>query len=148
MSKWGKKQAREWYTIEPWLIGFNFLPSNAINQLEMFQQESYDPQTIEKEIAWAKSLGFNSLRIYLHDLLWKEDSRGFCNRLNDLLTICSKHSIRPILVLFDDCHRPYPKLGKQPLPVIGVHNSGWKQSPGVELVHLIHEQKASEEESP
>ena len=69
MSKWGKKQAREWYTNQPWLIGCNFLPSNAINQLEMFQQESYDPQTIEREVAWANNLGFNSLRIYLHDLL-------------------------------------------------------------------------------
>ena len=146
MSKWDKEQAREWYTNQPWLVGCNFLPSNAINQLEMFQQESYDSQTIEREISWANNLGFNSLRIYLHDLLWKEDPRGFCNRLDDLLTICSKHSIRPILVLFDDCHRPYPKLGKQPLPVIGVHNSGWKQSPGVELVHLIHEQNANEEE--
>ena len=50
------------------------------------------------------------------------------------------------MVLFDDCHSPYPKLGKQPLPVIGVHNSGWKQSPGVEIVHAIHEGNASEEE--
>ena len=146
MSKWSKQQSRDWYDKQPWLIGCNFLPSNAINQLEMFQQESFDQQTIEKEVEWANNLGFNSLRIYLHDLLWKEDSRGFCNRLNNLLTICSKHSIRPILVLFDDCHRPYPKLGKQPLPVIGVHNSGWKQSPGVEIVHAIHEGNASEEE--
>ena len=106
MSKWDKEQAREWYTNQPWLVGCNFLPSNAINQLEMFQQESYDSQTIEREVSWANNLGFNSLRIYLHDLLWKEDPRGFCNRLDDLLTICSKHSIRPILVLFDDCHRP------------------------------------------
>jgi len=146
MSKWSKQQSRDWYDKQPWLIGCNFLPSNAINQLEMFQQESFDQQTIEREVEWANNLGFNSLRIYLHDLLWKEDSRGFCNRLNNLLTICSKHSIRPILVLFDDCHRPYPKLGKQPLPVIGVHNSGWKQSPGVEIVHAIHEGNASEEE--
>jgi len=83
MSKWSKQQSRDWYDKQPWLIGCNFLPSNAINQLEMFQQESFDQQTIEKEVEWANNLGFNSLRIYLHDLLWKEDSRGFCNRLND-----------------------------------------------------------------
>jgi hypothetical protein len=145
MSKWSKQQSRDWYDKQPWLIGCNFLPSNAINQLEMYQQQSYDQQTIEREVEWANNLGFNSLRIYLHDLLWKEDSRDFCNRLNDVLTICSKHSIRPILVLFDDCHRPYPKKGKQPLPVSGVHNSGWKQSPGVELVHAIHADPASKE---
>ena len=146
MARWSKQQAKDWYLDQPWLIGCNFLPSSAINQLEMFQQETYDQETIEREIRWAKSLGFNSLRVYLHDLLWSEDSKGFCARLEDFLAVCSKHSIRPILVLFDDCHRPYPKLGKQPLPVIGVHNSGWKQSPGVEIVHAIHEGNASEEE--
>ena len=87
MSKWSKQQAKEWYANQPWLVGCNFLPSNAINQLEMFQKESYDQITIEREVKWAKNLGFNSLRIYLHDLLWKVDSRGFCNRLNDLLAI-------------------------------------------------------------
>ena len=145
MARWSKQQAKDWYLDQPWLVGCNFLPSTAINQLEMFQQDTYDRQTIEREIKWARSLGFNSLRIYLHDLLWCEDPKGFCGRLDDLLNICDKHFIRPILVLFDDCHRPYPKLGKQPLPVSGVHNSGWKQSPGVELVHAIQADTACEE---
>ena len=145
MSKWSKQQANDWYSDQPWLIGCNFLPSSAINQLEMFQQETYDKKTIEREIGWAKSLGFNSLRVYLHDLLWSGDSKELCTRLNDLLAVCNNNSIRPILVLFDDCHSPYPKKGKQPLPVSGVHNSGWKQSPGVELVHAIHAGSAEEE---
>ena len=145
MTRWSNQQAKDWYVDQPWLVGCNFLPSSAVNQLEMFQRETFDKKTIEREVGWAKSLGFNSLRVYLHDLLWSYDPKGFSDRLDNFLNICNKHSIRPILVLFDDCHRPYPKTGKQPLPVIGVHNSGWKQSPGVELVHAVHSEKAGKE---
>ena len=138
MKKWTKNQAREWYSKQPWLVGCNFLPSTAINQLEMFQSETFDPDTLKREIGWAKELGFNTLRVYLHDLLWEDNSKSLCKCINDFLDICNQNKIRPILVLFDDCHRDNPAIGVQPLPVAGVHNSGWKQSPGVELVHAIH----------
>ena len=140
MKKWDKKQAFSWYENLDWIVGCNYLPSNAINQLEMFQVETYDKEINLKELSWAKDLGFNSVRVYLHDLLWNE-SGVFKKNLNDFLDICNRLEIRPILVLFDDCHRPYPKLGKQPKPVRGVHNSGWKQSPGMALVHEIYENK-------
>ncbi len=145
MSQWSKQKAKDWYINLPWLVGCNFLPSNAINQLEMFQEDTFDKLILEKEIGWARELGFNSLRIYLHDLLWAENPESFCNRLDELLSLCDKNKIKPILVLFDDCHRAYPKLGKQPLPVAGVHNSGWKQSPGVRVVHEIHEDPNNKE---
>ena len=139
MTQWTKDKADSWYGKQPWLVGCNFLPSSAINQLEMFQDETFDIDLINKEIGWAKDLGFNSLRVYLHDLLW-DDPNNFSNKLDTFLDVCSTNSIKPILVLFDDCHRPYPKKGRQPLPVTGVHNSGWKQSPGMELVHAIHDE--------
>ena len=144
MKKWDKKQAFSWYENLDWIVGCNYLPSNAINQLEMFQVETYDKEINLKELSWAKDLGFNSVRVYLHDLLWNE-SDLFKKNLNDFLDICNHLEIRPILVLFDDCHRPYPKLGKQPKPVRGVHNSGWKQSPGMALVHDIYENKEHDE---
>ena len=144
MKKWNKEQAFSWYENLDWIVGCNYLPSNAINQLEMFQVETYDREINLKELSWAKDLGFNSVRVYLHDLLWNE-SDVFKKNLNDFLDICNRLEIRPILVLFDDCHRPYPKLGKQPKPVRGVHNSGWKQSPGMALVHEIYENKEHDE---
>ena len=145
MTQWTKEKANSWYQDQPWLVGCNFLPSSAINQLEMFQAETFDLDILNKEIGWAKDLGFNSLRVYLHDLLWDEPNNLF-NKLDAFLDICTLHSIRPILVLFDDCHRPFPKKGQQPLPVTGVHNSGWKQSPGMALVHAIHDETISKEE--
>ncbi len=68
MSQWTNDKACAWYQAQPWLVGCNFLPSTAINQLEMWQAATYDPATIDKELGWAEWLGFNTLRVYLHDL--------------------------------------------------------------------------------
>ena len=140
MSKWSIEKSQKWYDQNNWIVGCNYLPSNAINQLEMFQKETFDEEINKKELSWARQLGFNSVRVYLHDLLWA-DPIGFSERLNILLDICASLEIKPLLVLFDDCHRPYPKLGIQPKPVSGVHNSGWKQSPGMAIVNSIHEEQ-------
>ena len=142
MSKWSIEESQNWYSQNNWIVGCNYLPSNAINQLEMFQKETFDVEINKKELSWARQLGFNSVRVYLHDLLWS-DPVGFSERLNILLDICASLEIKPLLVLFDDCHRPYPKLGVQPKPVSGVHNSGWKQSPGMAIVNGIHEEQSN-----
>ena len=143
--KWTEKQSNTWYSLQPWLVGCNFLPSSAVNQLEMFQEDSFDQKTIERELDWAKDLGFNSLRVYLHDLLWSEKEK-FKKTFEKFLNICDERGIKPIIVLFDDCHRPYPKIGKQPIPVRGVHNSGWKQSPGMEIVNQVSEDEIDAKE--
>src|ERR1700686_2273513 len=128
--RWSEAKAESWYQQQPWLVGSNYIPSTAINQLEMWQQATFDPDQIDKELGWAEKIGMNTMRVFFHDLLWKEDPQGFRKRLDSFLTIASKHHIRPVLVLFDSCWDPYPKLGPQHPPIPGVHNSGWVQSPG------------------
>lgn len=128
---WSKEKANEWYKKQGWLVGCNYIPHTAINELEMWQADTWDPATIDKELGWAEGLGMNTLRVFLHDLLWQQDSQGFLKRLNEFLAICEKHHIRPMLVLFDSVWDPNPQLGKQRDPVPGVHNSGWVQSPGL-----------------
>jgi Cellulase (glycosyl hydrolase family 5) len=129
-KRWTEKQATEWYQQQPWLVGCNYIPATAINELEMWQAETFDPQTIDKELGWAQSLGMQTLRVFLHDLLWQQDSAGFKMRIDKFLQITEKHGIKPLFVLFDSCWDPFPKLGKQRDPKPGVHNSGWVQSPG------------------
>ena len=136
MSVWSSEKALDWYSKQGWLVGCNFLPSSSINQIEMFQENTFDITEIRRELSWAKDLGFNTLRVYLHDLLWQEKDQ-FVIRFNKFLDCCKDLEIKPIIVLFDDCHYPLPQLGSQPLPVKGVHNSGWKQSPGHEIVREI-----------
>lgn len=134
-QRWSIEQSNEWYVGQPWLVGCNFIPSNAINQLEMWQAETFDPAAIARELGWAANIGFNTVRTYLHDLAWEVDPRGFKERLHHYLDIASAYGIRPILVIFDDCWNPHPKIGSQPAPRPGVHNSGWVQSPGLSVVN-------------
>lgn len=110
--------------------GKNYIPASAINELEMWQADTFDPERIDRELGWAEGLGVNTMRVFLHDLLWKQDSRGFRKRISTFLTIADKHRIKPMFVLFDSCWDPFPKLGRQRAPRPGVHNSGWVQSPG------------------
>ncbi|HZQ43659.1 MAG TPA: 1,4-beta-xylanase [Acidobacteriaceae bacterium] len=129
-GRWTESQANAWYVKQPWLVGANFLPSNAINQLEMFQAATYDPAEIDREFGWAESIGMNTMRVFLQDQLWEQDPQGFKHRLDVFLGIAAKHHIRPLLVLFDSCWETDPHLGPQHPPIPGVHNSGWVQSPG------------------
>lgn len=133
-SCWSKKKANQWYNQQPWLAGCNYIPSTAINQLEMWQQQTFDAQTIDKELGWAGALGFNVIRVYLHDLLWQQDSEGFLKRVDHFLAIADRHKIKVVFVLLDSVWNPLPSLGKQPEPAAHVHNSGWLQSPHIELL--------------
>src|SRR5271165_2081499 len=129
-QRWSQAQAKAWYDRQPWLVGSNYVPASAINQLEMWQQETFDPATIDKELGLAEGMGMNTMRVFLHDLVWQQDAAGFKKRIDQFLTIAAKHHIRPLFVIFDSCWDPKPKLGRQHPPVPGVHNSGWVQSPG------------------
>lgn len=134
-SRWTAEKANEWYARQPWLVGCDFIPSTAINQLEMWQAETFDEVTIDRELGWAADIGMNTVRVYLHDLAWHADPDGFKKRMDRFLTIAEKHHIRPLFVFFDDCWNDNPKIGKQPEPIPGVHNSGWMQSPGKAVVN-------------
>src|SRR5450432_2157589 len=129
-ARWSESKSNAWYQQQPWLVGSNYIPASAINELEMWQEDTFDPQQIDKELGWAEDIGMNTMRVFLHDLLWQQDASGFRKRIDAFLAICAKHHIRPIFVLFDSCWDPLPKLGPQHPPIPGVHNSGWVQSPG------------------
>src|SRR5947208_2692410 len=100
---WSKEKANAWYAKQPWLVGCNFIPSTAINQLEMWQAETFDTLTIDRELGWAADMGMNTARVFLHDLAYKADPEGFKQRINTFLKITNKHGIKPCLVFFDDC---------------------------------------------
>ena len=129
-SQWTPAKANTWYSQQRWLIGSNYVPTDAINQLEMWQADTFNPAQIDKELAWAESIGMNTMRVFLHDQLWEQDAAGFKKRIDQFLGIAQRHGIRPLLVFFDSCWDPNPKTGPQHPPIPGVHNSGWVQSPG------------------
>ncbi|MEA3108047.1 MAG: hypothetical protein QOI88_2652 [Gammaproteobacteria bacterium] len=129
-DRWPPTLAAEWHNRQPWRVGSNYTPATAINQLEMWQAETFDPVTIDRELGWAQTLGMNTMRVFLHNLLWEQDPQGFAKRIDAFLAIAARHQIKPLFVLFDSCWDPEPRLGPQHPPIPGVHNSGWVQSPG------------------
>lgn len=133
---WSAKKANQWYKQWGWLRGGNFNPSSAINQLETWQAESFDVETIDRELGWAEDIGLNSMRVYLHHLAWEQDPKGFKNRVEEYLKIADSHGIATMFVFFDDCWNSTYEAGTQPAPKTGVHNSGWVQDPG----QLIYDQ--------
>ena len=133
-SRWSEEKANAWYAKQPWLVGSNYTPASAINELEMWQADTFDAAAIDKELGWAEGLGMTTMRVFLHDLPWQQDAAAFRARIDRFLDIASKHHIRPLFVLFDSCWDPLPKLGPQHAPTPGVHNSGWVQAPGAKAL--------------
>ncbi len=129
-QRWTAQQANTWYKTQPFLVGANFIPSTAINQLEMWQADTFDPATIDRELGYAEGIGMNVMRVFLHNLVWEQDAEGFKKRIDQFLQIAGKHHIKIMFVLFDSCWNDDPQLGKQPAPVTGKHNSGWVRAPG------------------
>ena len=135
LNRWSEKRIWDWYDNLPWLVGTNFITSSSINQLEFWQEKTFDVSLIEKELKFSASIGMNTHRVFLHDLLWQQDSIGFLERINKFLEISERNEIKTLFVFFDDVWHPLPKLGKQPKAIPNVHNSGWVQSPGARILY-------------
>jgi hypothetical protein len=131
--RWSTESVNNWYQERGGFLGCNYAPSSAVNQLEMWEEETFDPQTIDRELGWAEKLGFNSIRVFLHNLLWEHDAPGLLNRMEKFLSIADSHGIGVMFVLFDSVWNPFPEKGKREYK-IGVHNSGWLQSPGLDIL--------------
>ena len=144
-ERWTAEQANAWYARQVWPVGSDYIPADAINQLEMWQPETFDPKRIDLELGWGESIGMNTMRVFLHDLLWQQDKEGFEQRIDTFLSIAQRHHIRPVLVIFDSCWDPFPKLGPQHPPIPGIHNSGWVQSPGAKALENPSEYPKLEE---
>ena len=129
-ARWSVERAQAWRRQTGWLNGANFVPSTAGNQLEMWQAATWDPETIDREIGWAAELGMNSLRVFLHDLLWESEGEAFLDRVDEFLSIADRHGVATMFVLFDGVWNPEPKLGPQGDPRPRLHNALWVQGPG------------------
>jgi hypothetical protein len=130
-KRWPVKEAQHWLQNHPWIIGCNYIPRTAINPIEMWQQATFDPKTIDQELGWAQNIGFNTVRVFLHYLVWARNPEAYKKRINKFLQIADTHHIKAMFVLWDDVWGKYPDLGPQPKPVPGIHNSGWVQNPGL-----------------
>ena len=135
-SRWSEEKAREWADDHAWIVGCNYVTSNAINQIEMWQAETFSPALIDRELGYAEDLGFNTVRIFLSHLVYLDDPVGFKARFGEFLDLCGKHRIKALPTFWTNggkCQEP--KLGPQPPSRKGVHNSEWCMVPGAEWVN-------------
>lgn len=126
--QWTPRKAARWYAGQPFLAGCNYFPRNAVNQLEMWQEETFSPEIIDQELGWAEELGFNCLRVFLQSTVWKADPEGFIRRVDRFLEIADRHGMKTMLVLFAGSGG-VNRLGQQPDPVPGCHNRYFCGSP-------------------
>lgn len=133
-TRWSENKAQAWGKKQPWILGANYIPSDASNVLEFWQKKTWNPELIDKELGWAENIGMNTMRVFLHYFPYRDDKQGFLNRIDQFLGISSRHHIKVIFVFFDDVWNPYPKAGPQPAPRPYVHNSRWVQSPGHDIL--------------
>ncbi|CAF0984537.1 unnamed protein product [Adineta steineri] len=129
-ARWTAEKANAWYAEQPWYFGANFVPSTSVNEIDMWQ--TFDTATMERELGWAKDINMNIMRVFLHVLFYQQDAQAYYKQMDDFLTIADRLHIKIAFVLFDECWRPEPKLGPQPDPIPGQHNSQWVRCPGQE----------------
>ncbi|MDR2706011.1 MAG: cellulase family glycosylhydrolase, partial [Planctomycetaceae bacterium] len=135
-GQWSIAKATDWYAQQQRIVGCNFLPNTAVNDVEMWQDETFDLKTIDQELGFAKEWGINSVRVFLNYVVWEAEAEKFKSNFKKFLDVAEKHGISVMPILFDDCNFSgnVAKIGKQQDPVQGVHNSGWVSSPPAALV--------------
>ena len=135
-GRWSEEKANQWYYSQDWAVGVDYVVSNAINQIEMWQESTFSPELIDKELAVAEELGYNTIRLFLHDLVYEADPKGFKARVKQVLDICEDHGIKVVMTFFTNGGKfDQVTLGEQPDPTPGVHNPEWRQTPGAEVVN-------------
>ncbi|MDR1161409.1 MAG: cellulase family glycosylhydrolase [Tannerellaceae bacterium] len=135
-GQWSVEKVNEWYAKQPWIVGCNFLPSTAVNSIEMWQDETFDLNTIDKELGWAADWGMNSVRVYLNYIVWEAEADLLKSNFKRFLDVAEKHGISVMPIFFDECNWSggVAHAGKQSDPVPGIHNSGWVPSPSLAML--------------
>lgn len=135
-GRWSEEKANEWYYSQDWAVGCDYVVSDAINQIEMWQESTFNPELIDRELAVAQDLGFNTIRLFLHDLVYEADPKGFKQRVARVLDICESHGIKVVMTFFTNGGKfDGIALGEQPGPTPGIHNPEWRQTPGAAAVN-------------
>lgn len=92
--KWTEDEIWAWYKEQPWISGFNFIPSGAMDGAVWLLQE-YDHENAfrdaAKEIALAASLGLNSVRFFVPFYLWRVQHDTFMKNFEQLLALLDRY---------------------------------------------------------
>ncbi len=130
---WTDEQAKQWIAKQKYRAGVNYIPSYAVNQIELWQKETFDIKTIDREFALMRATGFNAVRVFLSDLVFESNPDGFMERFEEFLKTADKYGIGTMVVFFTNGGTDDAKLGKQVVPSQS-HNPGWKKQPSYSIL--------------
>ena len=99
--QWTEQEIAEWYKSQPWLRGTNFLPSDCVNRLDMWQSIGREEhlKTAETELKLSKETGFNTVRLWCNFDVYYKEPEEFMQTLESYITLCAKYDQSVMLVL-------------------------------------------------
>jgi len=121
--------------------GANYVPSYAKNDVAIWMD--YDLVVIDRELGYAERLKLNTVRVFLNQAVYEHNPKQFLERLENFLSLCDKHKIRAMPVLFDSCFDPQvvdlkDYREKTWIPSPGFSRLGEKDRPAMtEYVHAV-----------
>ena len=118
-------------------LGAEYTPWRAGNQLWWARYAEHRPDVVREVAAMSNVLGYTTLRVFLHDLLWfapAGNSSALLANMDDFLGILDQHHMRAGFVFFDD---DWSKTGANlstgcwanHTPTAGIHNGCWVAGP-------------------
>ena len=107
--QWTEQEINEWYAKQPWLRGTNFLPSDCINRLDMWQSFGREEhlKTAETELKLSEETGFNTVRLWCNFDVYYKEPEEFMQTLESYISLCAKYHHSVMLVLAYEEDLPY-----------------------------------------
>ena len=119
-KRYSEIEIKKWYESLPWLRGSNFLPSNVINRLDMYQSYKSDEhlRVSDIELDLHEKIGFNTVRLWLDFDCYYLEKEKYLEILEEYISLCDKHHQLVMLVLAHEEDLPYDtfkakELGEQ-----------------------------------
>ena len=123
--RWTKEEAWKWYEAYPWIRGCNYMSADSANRVDQWQSLGFEERmkTTEEEFRLARETGFNSIRVLIEYVVWKEEHDGFLERFDRYLDLAAKYGLSVMVVLAND---GMPAKGPDyKLPYIGEQTYDW-----------------------
>eukprot|EP01051_Picozoa_sp_SAG22_P024467 SAG22_NODE_6796_length_810_cov_1.315049_1_plen_215_part_01 len=125
--------ANEWADVR----GVNYVPSYSANPVQTWAD--YDEATVERELGYARGIGLNAVRVFMHMFVWKADRASFLARYDHFVGACAARGIKPLVVVFDDDFFDVPGVNTTAdiapwLATAAYRKSKWMANPGLTML--------------
>ena len=110
--KWSKAKIWEWYNAHPWIRGCNFIGSDCVNRLDMWQSYGSEEKlaTAERELALCQKIGFNTVRLWANFDVYYKEPDSYMEIFDRYIDIFARHGMKVMVVL---CHEEDLPLGDE-----------------------------------